>query len=236
MEEARFADRRDAGRRLAAVLDRYAGRADVAVVALPRGGVPVGYEVALALDAPLDICTVRKLGFPGHVELAMGAVASGDIRVINEELVQRVGITPDVVDRIATRELEEVARRERDYRGARSPLDVRGKTVLLVDDGLATGATMRAAIEALRGKEAARLIVAVPVGAPRTVMELRSIADEVVCAVTPAMFRAVGLWYDDFEPTTDAEVRDLLEASRGWASAPGPGAARQKLVRGGARE
>lgn len=210
MPASRFADRRDGGRQLASSLGAYAGNPEVVVLALPRGGVPVGYEVARALGVPLDICTVRKLGFPGHVELAMGAVASGGVCVINRDLVERVGISDDVVARVVAREREEIARRERLYRGVRPAIDTHGKTVLLVDDGLATGATMRAAVLTLRAREAARIVVAVPVAAPRTCDEMKEIADEVVCAVAPPAFHAVGLWYDDFEPTTDEEVSALL--------------------------
>lgn len=215
MPSIRFADRRDGGRKLSASLSHYGGRSDVLVVALPRGGVPVGYEVARALHAPLDICTVRKLGVPGHVELAMGAIASGGICIINQDLVKRVGVAEAVVDGVVTRERDEVARREREYRGAREPIDTRGKTVVLVDDGLATGASMKAAVKALRAQGAAWIVVAAPVAAPRTSLEMRDVADEVVCAATPSTFHAVGLWYDDFEPTTDDEVRELLAAARG---------------------
>jgi len=206
-----YRDRREAGRQLAAKLAAYAGRPDVLVLALPRGGVPVAYEVARALAAPLDIFLVRKLGLPGHEELAMGAVASGGIRVLNEEVVQALRIPEEVIDEVAAVELEELERRERLYRGDRPPPDVRGRTVILLDDGLATGSTMRAAIAALRQQHPARIVVAVPVGAPETCAEFQDEADEAICALTPDPFYAVGLWYGDFTQTTDEEVRDLLE-------------------------
>jgi predicted phosphoribosyltransferase len=206
-----YRDRREAGRQLAAKLAAYAGRPDVIVLALPRGGVPVAYEVARALGAPLDIFLVRKLGLPGHEELAMGAVASGGIRVLNEEVVRALRIPEEVIDEVAAEELEELERRERLYRGDRPPPDVRGRTVILIDDGLATGSTMRAAIAALRQQHPARIVVAVPVGAPETCAEFQDEADETICALTPDPFYAVGLWYGDFTQTTDAEVRDLLE-------------------------
>src|SRR5437870_9592789 len=206
-----YRDRREAGRQLAAKLAAYAGRPDVLVLALPRGGVPVAYEVARALAAPLDIFLVRKLGLPGHEELAMGAVASGGIRVLNEEVVQALRIPEEVIDEVAAVELEELERRERLYRGDRPPPDVRGRTVILIDDGLATGSTMRAALAALRRQQPAGLVVAVPTAAPETCDELRAEADDVVCATTPEPFDSVGLWYEDFSQTTDEEVRELLE-------------------------
>jgi predicted phosphoribosyltransferase len=205
-----FRDRYDAGRRLAARLGEYAGRPDVVVLALPRGGVPVGYEVARALSAPLDAFLVRKLGLPGREELAMGAVASGGVRVLNDALVRALGITDDVIEMVAEAEQRELARRERAYRGDAGGVDVRDRVVILVDDGLATGATMRAAVRALRRQGPARLVVAVPTAAPQTCEELREEADEVVCETTPEPFHAVGLWYEDFSQTTDEEVRDLL--------------------------
>src|SRR5438132_6420223 len=206
-----FRDRHEAGRLLAEKLTAYAGRPEVIVLALPRGGVPVAYEVARALRAPLDIFLVRKLGLPGHEELAMGAVASGGIRVLNEEVVRALRIPEEVIDEVAAVELEELERRERLYRGDRPPPDVRGRTVILIDDGLATGSTMRAAIAALRQQHPARIVVAVPVGAPETCAEFQDEADEAICALTPEPFYAVGLWYGDFTQTTDKEVRDLLE-------------------------
>jgi len=205
-----FADRADAGRILAEKLAPYKGRDDVIVLGLPRGGVPVAYEVALALKAPLDVFLVRKLGAPGQEELAMGAIASGDIVVINEEVVQALKIAPQSVEAEVERERRELARREAVYHCGRPTLDVEGKTAILIDDGLATGSTMRAAVLALRRKDPAWIVVAVPIGAASTCAELREIADECICAVAPEHFRAVGLWYDDFAQTDDNEVCDLL--------------------------
>jgi predicted phosphoribosyltransferase len=205
-----FRDRSEAGRLLAAKLARYAERPDVLVLALPRGGVPVAYEVARALGAPLDVFIVRKLGVPGQEELAMGAVASGGVRVLNQEVVHALRVPDYVVDAVAEWELLELARRERVYRGERPFPDLRGRTVILVDDGLATGATMHAAVQALRQKQPARLVVAVPTAAPETCEELSAEVDEVVCAITPEPFYAVGIWYEDFSQTTDEEVRELL--------------------------
>jgi predicted phosphoribosyltransferase len=210
MESERFRDRNEAGRRLAEKLAAYANRTDVLVLALPRGGVPVAYEVARALGAPLDVFVVRKLGVPGYEELAMGAVASGGVRVLNDQLVQRLGIPKYVIDAVAAREEQELARRERLYRGGRPPPDVRGRTVILVDDGLATGATMRAAVMALRQLQPARIVVAVPTASSETCEELRPEVDDIVCATTPEPFLAVGHSYEDFSQTTDDEVRDLL--------------------------
>lgn len=207
---ARFHNRADAGRRLAGVLREYASRGDVIVLALPRGGVPVGVEVAQALGAPLDVFIVRKLGLPGHEELAMGAIASGGVQVLNHDLIEQVGIRPDRIEQVARRERLELERRERLYRGDRPFPDLTGKTVILVDDGLATGSTMRAAVEALRSKGPRRIVVAVPVAAPETCEAFRFLADEIVCAVTPEPFHAVGLWYEDFSETTDDEVHELL--------------------------
>jgi putative phosphoribosyl transferase len=206
----RFRDRHDAGRQLADKLRPYANRRDVLVLALPRGGVPVGYEVAEALNVPLDVFLVRKLGVPGHEELAMGAIASGGVRVLNEELVRSLRVPASAVEAITAAEQRELARRERLYRGDRPPPAVRGRTVILVDDGLATGSTMRAAVEALRMEGAAHIVAAVPVGAPATCRELRDLADEVVCAITPEPFFAVGLWYEEFDQTSDREVQTLL--------------------------
>jgi predicted phosphoribosyltransferase len=206
-----FRDRADAGRQLAAQLTRYANCPDVFVLALPRGGVPVAFEVAQALDAPLDIFLVRKLGVPGHEELAMGAIATGGIRVLNNEVVYGLGIPEDVLATVAAREEHELRRRERLYRGDRPAPEVAGRIVILVDDGLATGSTMRAAVAALRRRQPGRIVVAVPVGSSVTCAELEAEADEVVCAHTPERFYAVGIWYADFAQTTDAEVRDLLE-------------------------
>jgi len=207
----RFRDRREAGRVLAQELAAYARRPDVVVLALPRGGVPVAYEVARALGAPLDVFLVRKLGVPGHEELAMGAVATGGVRVLNDQVVRALGIPPDVIDMVAAWQQQELARRERLYRGDRPPPDVKGRTVVLVDDGLATGATMRAALAALRQQQPARRVVAVPTAAAQTCDALRTEADDVVCATTPEPFDAVGFWYEDFSQTTDDEVRELLD-------------------------
>lgn len=205
-----FRDRADAGRVLAQRLTGYANRADVLVLALPRGGVPVAFEVAEALDVPLDIFIVRKLGVPGHEELAMGALATGGVRVVNDDVVSQLGLSDAVIDAVAVQEEKELERRERAYRGARAAPDVRGRTVILVDDGLATGATMRAAAAALRKQQPARLIVAVPVAASQTCDDLRTEVDEIVCGATPEPFLGVGRWYRDFSQTTDEEVRRLL--------------------------
>jgi predicted phosphoribosyltransferase len=205
-----FADRREAGRELASRLSGYRGRGDIVVLALPRGGVPVAFELAEALDAPLDIFVVRKLGMPGHPEFAIGAIASGGVRVLSEDVIREFGIATDVLDEIARRELIELERREREYRQGRGLADLRGRTVILVDDGLATGSSMRAAVEAVRALDPSRVVVGVPVGAPSTCAALATIADEVVCAREPEPFSAVGLWYRDFSQTTDEEVRDLL--------------------------
>src|ERR1700687_2200903 len=209
-----FRDRREAGRLLAAKLTAYANRPDVIVLALPRGGVPVAYEVARGLGTPLDVFVVRKLGVPGYEELAMGAIATGGVRVLNDQLVERLGIGEQTIEAIAARERQELERRERLYRGDRPPPDVRGRTVILVDDGLATGATMYAAIEALRQQNPARIVVAVPTASPETCEEMKTKADEVICAITPEPFHAVGRWYRDFSQTTDEEVGVLL-AQRG---------------------
>lgn len=208
-----FSDRAEAGRVLAERLRHYADRPGVIVLALPRGGVPVAYEVAKALHAPLDIFVVRKLGIPGHEELAMGAVATGGVRVLNDEVVKGLSIPGFMIDAVANWELQELARRERLYRGARPPPDVQGKTVILVDDGLATGSTMLAAVQALRKLGPARIVVAVPVASPDTCEVLKEHVDETVCATMPEPFYAVGLWYRDFSQTTDEEVRELLERS-----------------------
>jgi putative phosphoribosyl transferase len=205
-----FRDRADAGRVLAEMLSDYANRPDVTVLALPRGGVPVAYEVATALHAPLDVFLVRKLGLPGHEELAMGAIASGGVRVLNEEVVRLLHVPPEVIDTVAAEEQRELERRERAYRDDRPAVAVRGRTVILVDDGLATGTTMRAAVAALRRLGPSRIVVAVPVAAPETCAEMREEVDELVCARTPEPFRAVGLWYHNFSQTTDEEVRELL--------------------------
>ena len=208
-----FTDRRHAGRVLASRLTKYAGRNDVIVLALPRGGVPVASEVASALSAPMDVFLVRKLGTPGHRELAMGAIASGGVRVVNEDVVQWYGISEAAIDRIAREEQEELERRERAYRDDRPAPDLTNKIVVLIDDGLATGSTMRAAAQAVRAHRPARVVIAVPVGAPQTCAELAVCADEVVCARMPEPFSAVGQWYLNFEQTDDAEVRELLQKS-----------------------
>ena len=204
----RYENRREAGIDLARSLQEYRGRPEVIVLGLPRGGVPVAYEVARALAVPLDVYVVRKLGLPGHEEFAMGAIASGGTIVVNPD-VERF-VSPQVVEQVAATERRELERRERLYRGERPPLDLARRTAILVDDGLATGSTMRAAARAVRRQGAGRVVIAVPVAAPDTCAEIRSEADEVVCPYTPDPFRAVGLWYDDFDQTSDDEVRDLL--------------------------
>jgi putative phosphoribosyl transferase len=206
----RFDNRQQAGELLATKLTTYADRPDGLVLALPRGGVPVGFAVACALHVPLDIFLVRKLGVPGQEELAMGAIASGGVRVLNAEVIQLLHIPAGVIDLVAVQEQREIDRREHHYRDGRPAPSIRGKTVILVDDGLATGSTMRAAVAAVRQHQPARLVVAVPTAAPETCAELRAEADEVVCATTPEPFYAVGLWYADFTQVTDAEVGDLL--------------------------
>lgn len=205
-----FANRRHAGKKLATQLAGYASRSDVLVLALPRGGVPVAFEVARALRAPLDVFLVRKLGVPGHEELAMGAIATGGVRVLNEEVTSRIHIPSSVIDEVARREEQELERRERLYRGDRTPPSVQGRTVILIDDGLATGSTMRAAATALRKMQPSKIIVAVPIAAAETCADLRSEVDEVICGATPEPFMAVGAWYSDFEQTTDQEVRELV--------------------------
>jgi len=206
-----YRDRTEAGQALAAKLAAHADRPDVLVLALPRGGVPVAFEVAQALHAPLDVFLVRKLGVPGREELAMGALATGGVRVLNEDVVAALGIAEPAIAAVIREEEQELQRREQLYRGDRPAPDVRGRTVILVDDGLATGSTMRAALAALRQQGPARLVVAVPVGAAETCADFRAEADEVVCARTPEPFYAVGLWYNDFSQTTDEEVHELLE-------------------------
>ncbi len=212
----RFQDRHDAGRRLAVELHYYANRSDVIVLALPRGGVPVGFEVATALGAPLDVFVVRKLGLPWEEELAMGAIASGGVRVLDSDLIRAARVSEAEVERVTAIERVELARRERQYRGERPFPDLSGKTVILVDDGLATGSTMRAAVAALRQEGPSRVVVAVPVAAPATCNAFRDIA-EVVCAMTPEPFRAVGHWYHDFSQTSDEEVQELLDRAR-WST------------------
>jgi putative phosphoribosyl transferase len=216
INHTRFRDRTEAGRRLADELREYAGRPDVLVLALPRGGVPVAYEVARALDAPMDVFLVRKLGVPGHEELAMGAIASGGVRVLNQRVLAIAGVDERTVAAVAAEEQRELERREAAYRGDRPALDVRGRTVILVDDGLATGSTMRAAAMALKEQHPDWLVVAVPVAAGETCDEFRGEVDEIVCASTPEPFYGVGMWYEDFSQTTDEEVMRLL------AEAPAP--------------
>ena len=206
-----FQDRSEAGSALAQALAAYGSQTDVIVLGLPRGGVPVAREVARALGVTFDVFVVRKLGVPGHEELAMGAIATGGVRQLNTEVVDALGIPMTVIDEVAARERVELDRRERTYRGHRPARTLTNKTVILVDDGLATGSTMRAAVVAVRQQQPARVIVAAPVGAPSTCAELARDADEVVCVRTPDPFVAVGLWYRDFRPTTDNEVRTLLE-------------------------
>ncbi|HXG59510.1 MAG TPA: phosphoribosyltransferase [Thermoanaerobaculia bacterium] len=210
----RYRNRTEAGRLLAELLRARGPLKDPIVLALPRGGVPVAAPIAEALGAPLDVFIVRKLGVPGHEELAMGAIASGGVRVVNRDVVDSLGISEAAIDRVAMREEAEMRRREKEYRGERPPLDVRGKTVIVVDDGLATGSTMRAAVQALRNAGAGAIIVAVPVAAASTCASLRREVDDLVCGMTPEPFLAVGMWYDDFEQTTDAEVRALLDSLR----------------------
>lgn len=205
-----FRDRVEAGELLGAKLAEYRDRDDVVVLALPRGGVPVAREVARTLAVPFDVFVVRKLGVPGHEELAMGAIATGGVRQVNRDVVDALGIPGTVIDAVAERELRELERREQAYRGNRAPMPLTNKTVILVDDGLATGSTMRAAVMAARQQQPARVIVAVPVGAASTCAGLATEADDVVCVRTPDPFIAVGLWYRDFTPTTDHEVRALL--------------------------
>lgn len=210
LDNRRFSDRTEAGVALAARLEDYKDRDDVIVLALPRGGVPVAYEVARRLRAPLDVFLVRKLGLPGHPELAMGAIATGGVRVLNEDVVRWYAIPRSVIDQVAAAEQAELERRESTYRDGRPAIPLEGRTVLLIDDGLATGSTMKAAVQAVRAHKPARIVVAVPVGAPETCEEFADVADDIVCARTPEPFSAVGLWYRDFSQTSDAEVRALL--------------------------
>jgi predicted phosphoribosyltransferase len=215
MQEPLFMNRRDAGRKLAAKLTGYSGRPDVIVLALPRGGVPVAFEVARMLGAPLDIFLVRKLGVPGQEELAMGAIASGGVQVLNEEVTQGLGIPRRVIDKVAQREQQELKRREQVYRGGLPPPVLYGKTVILVDDGLATGSTMAAAVHGVRAQGAQQVIVAVPTAAPETCAAFEPFVNAVVCAETPQPFHGVGIWYADFSQTSDEEVRDLLARAAG---------------------
>jgi len=216
----RFQNRTDAGHQLAGALARYAGRNDVVVLGLPRGGVPVAYEIAGALDAPLDVFIVRKLGLPGHEEFGIGAIASGGTRVVNESVLQAYGVDAETLDRITTSELRELERRERLYRDGRPFPALDDRIVILVDDGLATGSTMRAAVAALREKHPREIVIAVPVGARETCSAMTPMADEVVCLETPDPFYAVGLWYVDFEQTDDDEVHELLRRAAARSAPP----------------
>lgn len=211
MVELPFEDRVEAGQILASQLHAYADRVDVVVQALPRGGVPVAFEIAQALRAPLDVMIVRKLGVPGHEELALGAIASGGVRVLNERVVEDLALSPGTIEAIARRQQLELERREKLYRGERPALEVTGHVVILVDDGIATGSTMRAAIQALRQQQPARIVVAVPVAPPSVCEEMQGLVDELVCLAQPAGFFAVGQWYRNFSQTTDEEVRNLLD-------------------------
>jgi predicted phosphoribosyltransferase len=206
-----FKDRRDAGRVLAQRLSAYADRSDVIVLALPRGGVPVAYEVALALNVPLDIFIVRKLGLPGREELAIGAIASGGVQVLNEDIIHALNLPEEMINRIAQQELQELGRREQSYRGDRPTPDVHNKTIILVDDGLATGASMRAAVTGLRAHAPARIVIAVPTAAPEICDAFKFEVDEMICAMTPDPFDGVGRWYEDFSQITDEQVRTFLE-------------------------
>lgn len=208
-----YRDRSDAGRTLAARLGEYAGREDIIVLGLPRGGLPVAYEVATALHAPLDVFVVRKLGVPGHEELAMGAIASGGVRMMNDDVVEMLNISPETIERVAKEETRELERRERAYRGERPPLDISGRHAILIDDGLATGATMRAAVAAARQMHPTGITVAVPAASPEACAALESEVDRVVCAATPEPFLAIGVWYVDFDQLTDDDVRRILASA-----------------------
>jgi putative phosphoribosyl transferase len=218
-----FIDRADAGRILAEKLDKYAGRDNVIVLGLPRGGVPVAYEVAKRLRVPLDVFIVRKLGVPGFEELAAGAIASGGVRVLNEDVMRALPNANEIIESVTAMETKELERREISYRDGRPAPELRGKTVILVDDGLATGATMRAAVKALRQRGVAKIVVAVPVGAPDTCREFEEEVDETVCAVAPEWFQAVGQYYQDFSQTSDDEVRELLARAASATADPSKG-------------
>jgi putative phosphoribosyl transferase len=214
-----YRDRRDAGQQLVTKLTAYSHQPNVLVLALPRGGVPVGYEVAKALHVPLDVFVVRKLGVPGHEELAMGAIATGDVEVLNDEVISLHRIPQSIIQAVILREQQELERRERLYRDDRPFPNLHDRIVILVDDGLATGATMRAAVEAVRKQHPARIVVAVPVAAPQVCDEFRTLVDEIICPHTPELFYGVGLWYEDFSQTTDDEVHDLLTQASEWSQA-----------------
>jgi putative phosphoribosyl transferase len=216
----RFRNRAEAGAYLAGQLRSYAGRQDLLVLGIPRGGVPVAFEVARTLHAPLDVIVVRKLGLPEQPELAFGAIASGGIRIVNEEVVSELGVPDSVIEAVSRREERELERREYAFRGEKAAVDPGGRTVILVDDGLATGATMRVAIAALRKRQPARLVVGVPVAPSDVCRAIRALVDDMVCPIVSDVFSAVGQWYVDFTPTSDDEVRELL-----WAAAPAPAAA-----------
>jgi predicted phosphoribosyltransferase len=235
MPDRLFRDRRDAGTTLAGLLERYRGRSDVIVLGLPRGGVPVAYEVASALGAPLDVFVVRKLGVPGREELAMGAIASGGVVVLNDDVVRGLRIPPELIQLAVEREGRELLRREQAYREGRPMPDLAGKTIMVVDDGLATGASMRAAVEALRQLRPGRIVLAVPAAPESTCQELTGLVDEVVCATTPSPFFAVGESYWDFTQTTDEEVRDLLRAAAPSQSLAAGAAARRRRPSSGPR-
>ncbi|HXH12977.1 MAG TPA: phosphoribosyltransferase [Alphaproteobacteria bacterium] len=215
-----YKNRTEAAGQLANLLQVYANRSDVLVLALPRGGVPIAYEIAQRLNAALDLMLVRKLGVPGHEELAMGAIAPGGTQVLNDEVIQGLGISKETIDRVAAVELHELRRRERAYRGERPAPRIQGRCIILVDDGLATGATMRAAIAVVRRQQPAEIVVAVPVAPPDTVAALRQEADAVICPATPEPFLGIGRWYEDFTQVTDEDVRTLLE--RAWQRQPAP--------------
>lgn len=209
-----FKDRNEAGRFLAQKLKHYEANPDALLLALPRGGIPVAYEIALALNLPLDVFVVRKLGIPGHEELAMGAIASGGVRVLNRSIIEQAGIPDETIAAVAAQEQRELERREKLYRQDHEPIQVSGKIVILIDDGLATGATMRAAAIALKERKAKSVVIAVPVAAPSTCEEFRLEVDEIICAQTPEPFWGVGYWYEDFAQNTDEEVIDLLQKAR----------------------
>jgi putative phosphoribosyl transferase len=211
--EGAFANRAEAGRLLAEKLEKYAGRTDVVVLGLPRGGVPVAYEVAQRLGVFLDVFVVRKLGVPGFEELAVGAIASGGVRVLNEDIMRSLPNADQLIESVTEKETVELERREQTYRDGRPAPELRDRVVILVDDGLATGATMRAAVAALRQRGVAKIVVAAPVGAPDTCRELEQEADETICATAPEFFQAVGQYYEDFSQTSDEEVRELLARS-----------------------